>query len=226
MAFRADEATRLGAEQAENYLLHKMRDLDFHQKARSAETLQRVIDKFGPAVDGYPSWHPLVANQDPQDTFGPHIYPNDRCGYEGLDHTQYFANAFITCPYGDGFEKVVESVRNLAPHPVARIYAEVLDVKLYNTMATPVLVYCEWHRPLAFDGTIPLALAAPLILQTEVPCWKWAQVAESWERMRPYLLGEPHGSRSSLFVNQETGQGIKKLWNTVIETGMFGPVRQ
>jgi hypothetical protein len=32
------------------------------------------------------------------------------------------------------------------------------------------------------------------------------------------------GSRSSLFVNQETGQALKNLWTTLIETGMFGSI--
>jgi hypothetical protein len=43
--------------------------------------------------------------------------------------------------------------------------------------------------------------------------------------MQPYLLGAPHGSRSSLFVTQETGQTIKKVWNLLINTGMFGPIK-
>ena len=67
--------------------------------------------------------------------------------------------------------------------------------------------------------------AMPLILEQEVPCWKWSERAETWETMRPYLLGTPHGSRSSLFVDQETGQAIKKIWNSLIHTGMFGPVK-
>ena len=34
-----------------------------------------------------------------------------------------------------------------------------------------------------------------------------------------------HGARSSLFVSQETGQAIKKIWNALIFTGMFGPIK-
>lgn len=43
--------------------------------------------------------------------------------------------------------------------------------------------------------------------------------------MRPYFLGTPNGSRSSLFVTQETGQVLKTLWNTIINTGMYGNIR-
>jgi hypothetical protein len=32
-------------------------------------------------------------------------------------------------------------------------------------------------------------------------------------------------SRSSLFVNQEAGQVIKKTWDALIHTGMFGAIR-
>ncbi|MGB5235252.1 MAG: hypothetical protein WBN85_08775, partial [Candidatus Macondimonas sp.] len=74
-------------------------------------------------------------------------------------------------------------------------------------------------------GMIPLSIAMPLILEKEVPCWHWAEVAETWETMRPYFLGRPHGGRSSLFVSQETGQAIKKTWNALIFTGMFGPIK-
>lgn len=41
--------------------------------------------------------------------------------------------------------------------------------------------------------------------------------------MRPYILGSPHGRRSSLFVNQESGQAMKKVWEALIASGMFGP---
>jgi hypothetical protein len=74
------------------------------------------------------------------------------------------------------------------------------------------------------DGTIPKSIAVPLLLEMEVPNWRTAKVAETWETMRPYILGSPRGARSSLFVNQETGQVLKDVWNTLIDTGMFGPI--
>ena len=224
MAFRADEAARVGYEQVEAYLVPRPRYADEIQRARSKEALQDIIDELGPVVDAYPSWHPLVCNHD---SHHPTTTPSELCGYIGLDHTRYFAHGFITCPYtGSGkAEKVIESVNALPRHPAASITAEKLDVQLYHPDATPVLVKCEWDEPLNADGMIPLSIAMPLILEKEIPCWHWAAVAETWETMRPYLLGSPHGSRSSLFVSQETGQAIKKIWNGLISTGMFGPIK-
>jgi hypothetical protein len=151
---------------------------------------------------------------------------SEQCGYKGLDHTVYFARGFVTCPYGDG-QKVIDSVAALAlqGHPIATIKAERLDVQLYSPDANPIIVRCLWNKPLELGGTIPLSIAMPLLLEQEVPSWSWAQVAETWETMRPYFLGQPHGSRSSLFVSQETGQAIKKIWNALIYTGMFGPIK-
>lgn len=39
------------------------------------------------------------------------------------------------------------------------------------------------------------------------------------------VSGGPGGSRSSLFVNQETGSTIRKIWQALIETGAFGPLK-
>jgi hypothetical protein len=60
-------------------------------------------------------------------------------------------------------------------------------------------------------------------LEKVLPAWRWAERAETWETMRPYLLGEPHGSRSSLFVAQDTALAMKKIYEAMVETGMFGP---
>jgi len=221
MVFRADEAARTGFEEVMRYLIPRPRDADEAQRAGSKAALIEILNEWGPVVDGYPSWHPLVCNHDDRN---PVTYPTERCGYKGLDHTKYFANGFITCPYGDG-QEVLDLVARLPYHPAASIAAERLDVQLYNPSTTPILVKCNWEQPLESDGTIPVSIAVPLILEKEIPCWKWAKVAETWESMRPYFLGTPHGSRSSLFINQETGLSIKKIWDAVIQTGMFGPIK-
>jgi len=223
MAFRADEAIQRGYEQVEAYLVPRPQYASESVRAHSREALMDIVDEIGPVVDSYPSWHPLVCNHHKR---LPEVVPSDRSGYEGLDHTRFFLNGFISCPYTDSkkAEKLVESVNALTPHPIAHITAEVLDVTFYNPDATPVLVKCNWEKPLGMDGMIPLSIAVPLILEQELPCWHWSEYAETWENMRYYLLGNPHGARSSLFVNQETGQAIKKIWNSLIQTGMFGPI--
>lgn len=220
MAFRADEAARTRYEEVEKYLVLRPRDSDEAQRARSKKALEEIVGELGPVVDRYPSWHPLVRNHDSRH---PVTVPSDRCGYEGLDHSKYFVNGFITCPYGDG-QEILDSVRALPRHHAAYITAEKLDVQFYNAEVTPILVRCHWEE-LFPDHMIPLAVAVPLILEKEVPCWMWSEVAETWESMRSYFLGAPHGARSSLFVSQETGQGIKKVWETLIYTGMFGPIK-
>lgn len=220
MAFRADDATRLGREEVEAYLIPKPRDLDAAERARSKEALLDIMDDLGPVVDAYPTWHPLVCNHEARETV---TTPEKRCGYEGLDHTRHFAKGFITCPYDDG-QDVIDSVEKLPYNELAEITAERLDVTLYYPGTTAILVKCNWKRPLENDGTIPLRIAMPLILEKEVPNWRQAEVGETWETMRPYFLGRPTGSVSSLFINQATGQAIKKVWNAVIYTGMFGPI--
>ncbi|CAM4068102.1 hypothetical protein PSWA111526_25855 [Pseudomonas wadenswilerensis] len=220
MAFRADEAARMNLEEVEKYLIPHPRDLDQAERTRSKEMLADIVGELGPVVDSYPSWHPLVLHHNDHQ---PVTIPGADCGYQGLDHTRYFAHGFVTCPYGDGKE-VVDSVNAFPWHPAATITAEILDVTFYNTSATPILVKCEWERPLGEGGTIPLSIAMPLLLEKEVPGWRWADVAETWETMRHYILGSPHGSRSSLFVNQETGQALKKMWEMLINSGMYGPI--
>lgn len=221
MAFRTNEAMRQGREEVEAYLIPKARELDAEERARSREKLLELMDELGPVVDSYPTWHPLVCNQDRRET---ETMPSKRCGYRGLDHTRYFANGFVTCPYTDG-QEVIDSVEELPRHPIAYLTAERLGVTFYNSGTTAIMVKCNWERSLENDGTIPLSIAMPLILENEVPNWRWAQVGETWETMRPYLIGRPNGSVSSLFINQDTGQGIKKVWNAVINTGMFGPIK-
>lgn len=222
MAFRAEEAAKAGYEAAESYLIGRLLDASADERARSKEALLDIVEELGPAVDAYPTWHPLVRHHDDRH---PVTLPGSECGYQGLDHTRHFAHGFITCPYGDG-QDVIDSVGKLQfEHPMATITAERLDVKFYSSSATPILVKCEWHKPLSMDMLIPLSSAMPLLLEKEVPCWEWAQLAETWETMRPYFLGAPRGARSSLFVSQETGQAIKKVWEALIYTGMFGPIK-
>ncbi|MBN0941894.1 hypothetical protein JTM36_37390, partial [Pseudomonas aeruginosa] len=64
MAFRADEAARIGYERVEAYLVPRPRDADEAERARSKEALLDILDELGPVVDSYPTWHPLVCNHD------------------------------------------------------------------------------------------------------------------------------------------------------------------
>ena len=219
MAFRADEAASNGYERARSYLVS--RNFTPAERERSEKVLLEIIDECGPVVEGYPTWHPLVSNHDDRN---PETYPSDRCGYRGLDHTIYFAHGFLSCPYVSG-EEVVESAQSLPHHSSASITAEVLDAPFYNTGTQPVLVRCEWSASLDPGKMVPKSLAVPLMLEQELPVWRWSSRAENWETMRPYLLGAPHGSRSSLFVSQDTALAMKKAYVAMVESGMFGPMK-
>lgn len=219
MAFRADEAALRGFERAKTYLIP--RNASPAERVRAETVVREVLENCGPVVEAYPSWHPLVAQHDGRD---PARFPGENCGYRGLDHTIYFAHGFITCPYHDG-SAVIESAQKIRTAHCASIEAEELDAPFYNQGTKPILVRCEWSRPLDTDLLIPKALAVPLMLEQEVPVWTWSQRAETWETMRPYLLGDPHGNRSSLFVGQDTALAIKKIYLSLIESGMFGPMK-
>ena len=220
MAFRADEAATNGYERAKSYLVS--RNFSPEERVRSERALLDIIEECGPVVDGYPTWHPLVSNHDDHH---PETYPSERCGYGGLDHTVYFAHGFLTCPYVDG-AAVVKAADALPHHPRATISAEILDVPFYNAGTQPVLVRCEWDASLEIGKMVPKSLAVPLMIEQELPVWRWSSRAENWETMRPYLLGSPHGSRSSLFVSQDTALAMKKVYMSMVESGMLAPSRR
>jgi hypothetical protein len=223
MSFRADAQAQLGREKAiEKFITRHLGA----ERGLSEEKLNSLIDQYGPVVSAYPHWHPIVSSSPDMKAERPPFpvtMPGHDAGYEGLDHTIYLRDGFITCPYGDE-DRIYKSVEALDDSHIASIRAERIDFPLYMPNATPVLVKCEWHRPMEADGTIPKSIAVPLLLEMEVPNWRTAKVAETWETMRPYILGSPRGARSSLFVNQETGQVLKDVWNTLIYTGMFGRI--
>jgi hypothetical protein len=223
MPFRANEEELKGY----NRLMSRFIGPEIAPEKRRAskDVLGGIIDRYGPVVEAYPIWHPLVAAKDSGSSA---ITPSEQCGYEGLDHTFYLRNAFITCPYA-GVDRLLKSVEKVSRNPfiagIAEISAERIDAQLYHPNAQPILVKCDWERRMDRDGTIPAGVAVALILEQQVPCWRTAQVGETWKTMCPYLLGQPYGSRSSLFVNQDTGQQIKDIWNAIINTGMFGNLR-
>lgn len=218
MAFRANESSKTLNQEAENYLVG--RDFPQNLRQRAVEDLEDLVMKHGPVVSAYPTWHPLVAVCN--DKREPWTLPSQNRAYKGLDHVVLFRDAFLVCPYG-GADQIIKSVEAMRD-PNYFVLAEELDVKLYHPEATPVIVYHEWRKPLHNDGTIPKSLAVPLMLEFELPHWRSSEVGETWETMRSYILGSPHGQSSSLFINKETGTVMKKVWNSLVYTGMFGPL--
>ncbi|RWR31311.1 hypothetical protein D2T31_04735 [Sinirhodobacter populi] len=218
-AFREHEAIERGFEKARRYLVP--RESTPAERKKALEVLHDLIDELGPVVDWYPSWHPLVGQHDPR---SPVRTPSEQCGYKGLDHTVHFAHGFVTCPYHDA-EQVISSVASInVPHG-ASLSAERIDAPLYNSGTQPVIVRCDWETPLELGKLVPKRVAVGLMLDQEIKNWHWTSLGESWETMRGYFLGEPHGARSSLFVSQDTAMAMKRIWLAIIESGVFGPVR-
>ncbi len=228
MAFRKNEAMEEGFENAVRYLTSK--ELTQEGKQELRYYLDDLTVRLGPVVDGYPSWHPLVCNHS---STQPITYPNDDCGYRGLDHTIYFANGFLSCPYHrDNGQKIIDSVNELWKGDaykryshVASIEAERIEKPLYNRGTDPILVVCNWQKPMPNDKTIPKNIAIGLMLENEIPCWRESQCGETWETMRPYLMGKPCGKRSSMFLDQEAGQAMKKVFEAITYSGMFGNLK-
>lgn len=220
MAFRSHEAEEAGFEQ----MLRKLipRGVSGHERGVLHLELRALTLKLGPVITSYPTWHPLVSNHNPMT---PVTFPSELCGYRGLDHTIALVNGFITCPYNDG-QEVIDSVEALPAHPSgAAITATRLDLPLYSESATPILVTCQWGEQHEEFQTIPLSMAMPLLLSQELSTWGHGDFAETWETMKPYFLGQPHGKLSSLFVTQSTGQALKRVWEQLIQSGMFGPIK-
>lgn len=219
MTFRADESARTGFETARRVLAST--SLEPGKRKLAEQALADLVDDLGPVVEAYPTWHPLV----PQfDATQPVTEPSIRCGYKGLDHTVCFVNGFVTCPYGDG-EEVLNSVEKLKYDYVV-VSAMRLDVELYSAGTSAIVVRCDWDYSLDADHMIPKRVAVPLMMEEELRNWRNAEVGESWETMRPYILGVPHGSRSSLFVSQDSALAMKRALLAMTESGMFGPTTQ
>jgi len=211
MSFRADEAAIEGRERAITKLISK---LPPDNRNKSLDQLDEYIEQYGPVVDGYPTWHPFVWSDASMST-----HPDRReHGYEGLDHVVYLKNAFISCPYA-GQEKLVETAERREQGPFATIEAEILELQLYHPRAKPVLVKCVWDQSLRQQR-----MTIARWLENEIRFCHKAEVAETWDNMRSYFLGSPHGSRSSLFVSEETGSAMKRIWNSIIESGAYGPI--
>lgn len=127
----------------------------------------------------------------------------------------------LTCPYSEKYaDTLVEAVVR-----VQGLAAERLNGPLYTDDAFPVLIEaCEVK--LEADGTIRSRDALAWFVQATVEHAREATVAETWWNVRYLTLGRPHGARSSLLVNDYTGRHMRKILETLNESGMFGPIKE
>jgi hypothetical protein len=178
----------------------------------------RLLQELGNAIDAYPDWHPILTA--PQRSREEHISSLEQLRiYDGADHTVKFVRGFVTCPYSDdAADRIVDAVTQ-----VAGLDAHRLDEPLYADGAYPVIVEAN-HVVLEADGTIRGRDALAWFVQNASSEARSARVAETWWNIRSYILGRPHGSRSSLFVNQHTGVHMRKILEAMNNSGMFGPI--
>lgn len=186
--------------------------------------LDRLIQEYGPAVDSYPIWHPLVdTGNGMNDSQTP-----EGSKWEGLDHTFYLLSAFVTCPYVSGVEKVLnecakkkmEAKQFSCDH---RLSVKKIDAKFWNGSTTAYVV-CANGLDHHCSG-IEHRQALRLMINQLMTSARDAHCGETWESMRTSLLGTPCGSRSSLFVDERTGGAMKKIHEAMTYGGLYGPVK-
>jgi hypothetical protein len=215
MEFRASKSAEELKVESRKYLTHRLKD------AASGEAeFDKLIAELGNCVESLPWWHPILTRAVDDNDDEP-MFISDTKLYQGADHTQYFVKGFVTCPYGeDEANKLVEKVSK-----VEGLCAYRLDTSLYANNTYPVVVEA-YEVTLEADGTINNKDAIGWFMQTVVKKAHAAQRAETWWNMQSLILGNPHGTRSSLFVNQYTGGHMKKLLEAMNNSGIFGPIKE
>lgn len=213
MEFRSPAVAARKNAQAIDYLTKNLTD----QNAGRAQ-VEELMQELGGAVDRYPDWHPILTAPTRGQT-EPASSLTEIKAYAGVHHTQEFVCGFVTCPSSpekaDGLVKSVDEIPGL--------YGRRLYCPLYADNAHPVVVVAA-NVQLEADGTIRSRDAIAWFAQHMAAAADGAQVAETWWNIRSNILGGPHGSRSSLFVNQHAGLHMRKILEAMNASGMFGPV--
>lgn len=180
-----------------------------------------LLLQLGNTVEVYPDWHPLLTLPQDSGIEGDSFHDLSSSVYAGLDHTVLFISGFVTCPYSQ--EKADKLVRNV--NAVAGLNAYRLETPLYSDQAYPVVVEAV-NIELEGDGTIRGRDVLSWSLKKLAQNAEYSEVAETWWTIRSNLLGQPHGSRSSLFVNQNTGSHLRKILEVLNDSGVFGPIKE
>lgn len=215
MEFRAPSVAKTQNSAATEYLTKSLSD-----QKKGIEVLTEVFQTLGNAVYSFPDWHPILTI--PQKTAFYHMGNISQISlYNGIDHTQEFVRGFVTCPYSE--ETANQLVKRMNQISGLNVYR--LESALYADNAFPVVVEA-YEVELEADGTIRSKDALRWFVQQAMSEAKTAQVAETWWNVRSLILGSPHGSRSSLFVNQFTGVHMRKILEALNNSGLFGPIKE
>jgi hypothetical protein len=222
MGFRAAEVAETNLRAA---VQHMTQWLKPEQRAKAERVLREIVEDCGPVVESYPVWHPLVdTGKHTRDRFTD-VRPSWENGWsEGIDHAVLMRSGFITSPYRCSAD-VVAAAEALTNAAKGEMYftAEVLPKgALYNDAATPVVVRMEMG--LESDGTIERWRATRGVLEWASTRARHAQAyatqcAEPWENLTGMLLGYPNGKRSSLVINEATGNAMRKMVMAINQSG-------
>lgn len=215
MEFRSPTVAAQQNAKAITYLAKSLKD-----PLAGRRRVEALIEELGNATDSFPDWHPILTA--PPRRPGEHVANLTQSPtYRELDHTVEFVRGFVTCPYSDKVaDNLVAAVRAIHGLDAYR-----LEEPLYSEQAHPVVVVAV-NVELEADGTIRSRDALTWFVQLMATEAAGAQVAETWWNIRTNVLGGPHGSRSSLFVNQHTGTHMRKILEAMNASGMFGPIKE
>lgn len=214
MEFRHPTAVAAQKNHAISYLTNNLSNTELGRS-----TVEMLIDELGNCVEAYPDWHPIFTL--PSGSGKSNNFYIGLPVYYGMDHTSLFVKGFVTCPYSeDAANNLVASI-----NAVQGLQARRLDVPLYSDNAYPVVVKAT-NIILEGDGTIRSRDAIRWCIEDLVLKAEKAEVAETWWNIRESLLGRPNGARSSILVNQHTGNHIKKILETLNNSGIYGPIKE
>jgi hypothetical protein len=217
MEFRANQSAARLNNQAAAYFTKNL-----SERETGLKRFDQVRERLGNVVESLPDWHPILTAPTERPLHHWHASSYSALPiYDLCDHTREFVRGILTCPYNEAnADKLVEAVNQ-----VQGLNAERLEGALYMDNAFPVLIEaCDVE--LEADGTIRSRDALAWFVQDTVKHAREAQVAETWWNVRRLALGRPHGARSSLSVNDYTGRHMRKILETLNDSGMFGPVKE
>lgn len=215
MEFRAPTVATQKNAFAREYLTKSLED-----STTAQSIFESLVGELGNVVEAFPDWHPILT--EPPQPYSSHVHSMSQLDtYKGCDHTICFVRGFVTCPYS---EEAADQLVTKA-NRVNGLSAYKLEAPLYNAGTFPVVVEAT-ELKLEADGTIRCRDALAMFALHIVKPAREAQVAETWWNLRSNILGTPHGSRSSLFVNQHAGSHMRKILEALNESGMYGPIKE
>lgn len=221
MTFRANESATDLLDAAVHALTH---GLPVDQRPAAAEYIRDLAAEHGPVVKGYPFWHPFLRTSDFRNNY---IYstPCYQNGWDGLDHTVFFARAFVTCPYTDG------SAVSASTEAINATLKERQSPHLLSARRLPMALYVDRVTPVLVKTTMDVGEDSAITNDEALEGFLWlasvllrmgGEVVEPWENVKEFFLGTPCGTRSSLFVSEKAGSTMRRLLAELNKSGVFG----